>query len=725
MQYINNQVAKDNSTINNVEKINNIIYDNPLKFFCDKQIQKNPDLLGQVQVIHYITNNDILKKRFRGDNFKYEGLAEALAMYNHDKYIFRLENLDDGYKSIIQCLAITSSCFILEVEENNEYLSVKGEEGLVATIVDSGLNIKYSKAVDSYEKYVQAKQFAETIINKLGSYINCATQYGNFFQFNNVYIEEPVDMPFIAKEVKFKVSNNIIPNLIKPLYGDAPECGLREIIQNACDACKEMIGAKSISNIDTEKEPIVELHINYRDDNWEVRVRDYGIGMDENILLEKYFIIGESSKKNKNLNLVGQFGIGALAAFLLGDEVTVKTRRVGSDMVYSFQYQLENDQNRNIGINKNIDRKFEYGTEVVINLNRKYNSINDIEEKLKINEWYVMSNILIEYYFNNRMQKIRSFKTNEYQWNTLIDDEELKVEYLESENNELDGKAIYNGIAVLEPYILESKYIRKRPCINITTNNNKITLNLERSRIKEGQEIFTEQLRKKLINVCTSNFANIVHKDIIHETGEINKFTYYNDKYFKSLPMFFCREGVGFYSKLTVSKLSSEGKYDTIVRVYGYNSCRKININSLQSNAIYIFDNDELKRKEIGDLIECSGVTYIPIEKIKKFFYTPTDQYNGFRKEVMRIIYNSYDREFPENNTANDFWKIHNTIKEQLFKEFLSEPGYKSIGNFEQNNFNITEIQNICTNSIIKIAKLNSVWFNDIIDENIDVGIVQ
>lgn len=50
--------------------------------------------------------------------------------------------------------------------------------------------------------------------------------------------------------------------------------------------------------------------------------------MTKDILLNKYFVIGESSKKGNKRNLVGQFGIGALAAFLLGDRIAVKTKFV-------------------------------------------------------------------------------------------------------------------------------------------------------------------------------------------------------------------------------------------------------------------------------------------------------------------------------------------------------------------------------------------------------------
>lgn len=73
-------------------------------------------------------------------------------------------------------------------------------------------------------------------------------------------------------------------------------------------------------------------------------VRDYGIGMTKDILLQKYFVIGESSKKDSPLNLVGQFGIGALAAFLLGDTVEVRTKPYGEKHLYHFFYSFSSNR---------------------------------------------------------------------------------------------------------------------------------------------------------------------------------------------------------------------------------------------------------------------------------------------------------------------------------------------------------------------------------------------
>ncbi len=92
-------------------------------------------------------------------------------------------------------------------------------------------------------------------------------------------------------------------------------------------------------------------------------VRDYGIGMTKIFLLQKYFVIGESSKKDSPLNLVGQFGIGALAAFLLGDTVEVRTKPYGEKHLYHFSiHSAQTESSINISIEE--DSSFTHGTKL-------------------------------------------------------------------------------------------------------------------------------------------------------------------------------------------------------------------------------------------------------------------------------------------------------------------------------------------------------------------------
>lgn len=719
---VENQTAKDYGMINNAQQINNIIFDSPLKFFCDKKKIEKPELDTYLQVMQYIVNTDKLKMRFDGINYKYRSLIDFLDDYINEKVNISPDLLDDGYKSIIMCIVKVVSYFKLKVKEGVDCLEINICNNLIADIESSGLKIKYTKEINNNELYREAKSKAEYIIKELAPYINCAAQYGNFFQFNNIFLEEIKNVPFVAKEVKFQVSNEIIPNLIKPLYGESPECGLREIIQNACDASKELRKIKG--QMITEKLK-VEMFLLTTDNNRKLLIRDYGIGMTEDVLLNKYFVIGESSKKDSNLDLVGQFGIGALATFLLGNEIEVKTKNYNESNIYHFTYTLDSNKNKSINIIIESDEDFLCGTEITVILNNKLAELSntELEKKLKINEWYTLPDFPIEYYINTNKQEILTLNGDEFDWINLIEKKSLSVKYLNNRKYN-NAKIIFNGLVVPEPYEFKCKYLKKKPYISIRSYENSLKLNLERSRIDSGLDIVISQLEQELIRLSLEELKSQKER-IVNEDKIIIQFEY-NSEYLREIPLFFCQDGFGIYSKKTINALISRKIYKTVIRVYGYNGYPAIKLSNLSVGVIYLFYRATLNKSNIANLIEREGTTHIPNEVIKKFFYNATSQYNGFKVKTMERIYFNFNEKFPGYSSVNEFWQKHNSIKETKFINYFSEPEYISIGN-SKHNVDIDELQKICNSSIINIVSLNTYqyYYKDIVCEDMDIGIIE
>ncbi|MGB1761248.1 MAG: molecular chaperone HtpG, partial [Verrucomicrobiales bacterium] len=85
-------------------------------------------------------------------------------------------------------------------------------------------------------------------------------------------------------------------------------------------------------------DPDLELQINITTDEEKktITISDHGIGMDENELIENLGTIAHSGSKNfiksisessqKETNLIGQFGVGFYSAFMVSDDVEVKTK---------------------------------------------------------------------------------------------------------------------------------------------------------------------------------------------------------------------------------------------------------------------------------------------------------------------------------------------------------------------------------------------------------------
>lgn len=129
---------------------------------------------------------------------------------------------------------------------------------------------------------------------------------------------------FVPERIRFDSNPDILKLLVHPLYGKNPAYGVRELLQNAIDACIE----KEKVLIDKDELKIV-ITIT-EDGNWLI-IEDNGIGMNKDILIN-YFLVAGASFRNSdkwkksyfkdNKSIIprsGRFGVGVFASFLLGE----------------------------------------------------------------------------------------------------------------------------------------------------------------------------------------------------------------------------------------------------------------------------------------------------------------------------------------------------------------------------------------------------------------------
>jgi hypothetical protein len=155
-------------------------------------------------------------------------------------------------------------------------------------------------------------------------------------------------LPFIPRKASFNTADaDLLKLLIEPLYGKHPEIGIRELIQNATDAVRELheylrqrSDIKHLDQLQQEADVAVSLDKDEHGVHW-VTVSDRGIGMTSEIICQYFLTAGASFRKSdawrqrfedatgkSRILRSGRFGVGALASFLLGDEVQVATRHV-------------------------------------------------------------------------------------------------------------------------------------------------------------------------------------------------------------------------------------------------------------------------------------------------------------------------------------------------------------------------------------------------------------
>lgn len=121
---------------------------------------------------------------------------------------------------------------------------------------------------------------------------------------------------------------------------------LRELISNAADAC-DRLRYDAIQKPElTSDNPNFRIHIYKDTDTRTLTVVDNGIGMDKRELTENLGTIAKSGtaklmEQMKNakdpLKLIGQFGVGFYAAYMVADHVRVVSRKAGSKTVWVWE----------------------------------------------------------------------------------------------------------------------------------------------------------------------------------------------------------------------------------------------------------------------------------------------------------------------------------------------------------------------------------------------------
>lgn len=121
---------------------------------------------------------------------------------------------------------------------------------------------------------------------------------------------------------------------------------MREIISNASDACDklcyEALTDKSVGMSRSD----FKIEITADKSARVLTVSDNGIGMDKDDLENNLGVIASSGsfkfkqelgEDDKDTDVIGQFGVGFYSAFMVSDEITVITRKHGSDTAYKWE----------------------------------------------------------------------------------------------------------------------------------------------------------------------------------------------------------------------------------------------------------------------------------------------------------------------------------------------------------------------------------------------------
>jgi len=161
--------------------------------------------------------------------------------------------------------------------------------------------------------------------------------------------------------------------MIHSLYSNK-EIFLRELISNASDAADKLRFEATTDDALFEGNSDLHVHIAIDKDARTLTIRDNGIGMNRDEVIENIGTIARSGTKEffgqlsgdqeKDAHLIGQFGVGFYSSFLIADKVTLTTRRAGLTAEHGVQWISAGDGEYSIETVEKADR----GTEITLHL---------------------------------------------------------------------------------------------------------------------------------------------------------------------------------------------------------------------------------------------------------------------------------------------------------------------------------------------------------------------
>lgn len=348
---------------------------------------------------------------------------------------------------------------------------------------------------------------------------------------------------YIPKVLSFKTADSeMMELLIAPLYGDRPDVGIRELVQNSIDACSELkdtVVKKGRSfNIESDFDVSVTLHDN--SDNCKLVIEDYGIGMTLDVV-ENYFLnIGASFRNSdrwkkdhetdghSNVYRTGRFGIGLLAAYLLGEELQVETRHLSQDENKALLFKCRKGCESIVVTHT----KFHVGTKITINISDAVRTF-----LLRSNSWdwfslpspKVIRKIIDDKKEHNleqsRVVPNSDSDIEDTHWNRTVaygyDDILWTYGKIKEKKSRHRGSSlICNGIVITDSLNLDNFNISDKinsidvaiPSINVFDQDGRLPINLDRSNLVSRSLPFKDEIAKDLSTFLVNGIIAFIKK---------------------------------------------------------------------------------------------------------------------------------------------------------------------------------------------------------------------
>ena len=177
-----------------------------------------------------------------------------------------------------------------------------------------------------------------------------------------------------AQKFTFQAEIKQLLHLLSHSLYQSREIAIRELVSNASDALDKMRYVALTE--EAYREPgTLEIAIDPREAEHELLIRDNGIGMTHDELVTNLGTIAHSgsgeflktlsgdAKKEADLSLIGQFGVGFYSAFMIADRVQVRTRSYREETGWVW----ESDGTGSFTVSA-VEEPLPRGTEIILHL---------------------------------------------------------------------------------------------------------------------------------------------------------------------------------------------------------------------------------------------------------------------------------------------------------------------------------------------------------------------
>ncbi|PFF09241.1 hypothetical protein CN315_07945 [Bacillus cereus] len=373
---------------------------------------------------------------------------------------------------------------------------------------------------------------------------------------------------YIPKEVFCSSDTDLLKLLIAPLYGDNISFGVRELLQNAVDACKEREILNKKEGQLNQYTPEICIKIIQEDENNYFVIKDNGIGMNEDIIVNYFLKAGasfrnseiwkkdyEDESHNSMVQRTGKFGVGVFAGYILGEQMEVKTRHLKSNQILRFLVGIDQEQ---IEVCRLGATSFEeVGTEIKIKISNKV--LEEFKAQLIKGprygeaawfDWYKLEEpeILIEVPDEWPKYKIENYKKNKKRkvvLHTIKVKDYKEVKWTYDLNYEGSNNLISNGIIIPKGYNIKGsnfpRFENGGPTIVMLDYDGKLPLSLNRNEVYGDlpfqeelirdvvKDINNELLSMSVLNIDSSGRITVINNQINHKSLNDRYYSYYKN----------------------------------------------------------------------------------------------------------------------------------------------------------------------------------------------------